>query len=402
MTTSTYISAAIVLACVAWLGWRGYERGVIRTLQRLVSMVAAYAACYVAMVPVAGWMQAQFSWPLIPSYLASALVCFVGAAVIVEYLVSLLADAVEDRGVEPAHIPGALLGVVLGALLGIVTVWLGGIVLDAYHLQGRDAAQMATPTATQDPVRQLAGQLVGDVVEQTLSSGMDENSLVPVMTSQLLSNPVQLTQQVMQVSQSDAMRAIFADPYAQQLMLAGQAQALQEHPHFQTLMALPEAREILTVLGEGTVTGQDIQPDEKVARLLVDMYQRASRVQRDPRFLKLAEKPEFKQLAQNPSPVAMLTNPVLSELAEIVFDPAPLPVVMEAPDESALQRLEPLEWESLDAAPATVVDPSAPEQAIAEPQGKVMYRWTDENGRKHYSENKPEGDYAVEVIRLSP
>jgi len=390
MTKSLFINGFILLACMGWLGLRGYDRGVIRTLQRVISLIAAYAACYIGMVPVADLIKAQLSWTLIPAYLLSAALCFFIIAFVVEYLIGLLVEEIENRGVEPAKITGACLGVALGALLGIITVWLGGLMLDAYRLQ----SPAFTQVEIQDPVRKLAGELVGDVVELTLSAQMEEGSLMPELSSQLLSNPVKLTQQVMQVSQSDAMRALFSDPQAQQLMLAHQTEALQNHPHFQTLMASPEAGEIFVLLSEKTASGKDIDPPEKVARLLSDMYLKVSRVQHDPRFLRLAEKPEFKQLAQNPSPVAMLANPALGELAEIIFNPAP-PVSAEP---ATLQRLEPLAWEVSTSAEQPVVL----EEETPAPEGLVMYRWTDGNGRKHYSETRPEEDYEVELVRLSP
>lgn len=387
MTEIFVINGLILLSCIGWLGWRGYEYGVIRTLQRVMSLGAAYTACYFAMVPVASWMQAQFAVPFIPAYLLSAAISFLSVAFAVGYLIKILADYVENRGVEPAHIPGALLGVVLGAVLGIITVWLGGMMLDAYRLQSAAVVQ----TEIQDPVRKLAGDLIGNAVQQSLSPKMEEGSLVPVLTSQLLSNPVNLTQQVMKVSQSEALRALFSDLQAQQLMLSDQIEDLQDHPHFKALMELPEAEEVFALLGERVAVGQNIGRREKVARLLADMYQKVSRVQQDPRFLKLAEKPEFKQLAQNPSPVAMLANPVLSELAEIIFNPAPLlaPVTY--------QRLEPLAWEESTSTEEVVVS----EEEIPASEGLLMYRWTDERGRKYYSENKPSGDYEVEVIPLS-
>jgi len=389
MAIGNLISESLVFLCALWLGWRGYEHGVIRTLQRFVAILCAYVVCYFLTRPLAEIIQSLAGLQMIPAYLVSAGVGFIGVALLVEKSITVLADHVENRGVEPAKIPGAVLGGILGGLLGLLLAWLVGILLDSYLLQQHPRMKTSAP----DPVRTTAGNMIGRIVEQGMIESLGKESLVPALSSKLLVDPIGLTQQVMQVSQSEAMRALFSDLQAQQLMLARQTEALQQHPRFKALMASPEAEEIFTLLGENTVKNEAVDTHEKVARLLSDMYQKVSRVQHDPRFLTLAEKPEFKQLAANPSPVAMLANPALSELAEIIFHPAP---ASSAP--IAFQRIEPLQWEpSIPEEPVMAMEEETPSSE----EGFVMYRWTDAKGRKHYSETRPVEDYEVEVIRLS-
>jgi uncharacterized membrane protein required for colicin V production len=394
MAIGHLISESLVFFCALWLAWRGYERGVIRTLQRFVAILCAYVGCYFLTAPLAEFLQPLMGLPLIPSYLVSAVIAFVVITVLVEKSITVLADHVENRGIEPAKIPGAILGGLLGSVLGLLLAWTVGILLDSYLFQQHPRMKPPAP----DPVRTTAGNIIGNVVEQGLAESLGDESLVPALTSKLLANPVGLTQQVMHVSQSDAMRALFADPYAQQLMLSQQTEALKNHVHFQTLMALPEAREIFLLLSDQAVAGEGTDAQDRVAHLLSDMYQKVSRLQHDPRFLNLAQKPEFKQLAQNPSPVAMLANPALSELAEIIFDPAPASSLP-----ATLIQLEPLQWEVPEEAFSEEEEQALdPDRETAAPEGLVMYRWTDANGRKHYSETRPTEDYEVEVVRLSP
>src|SRR5690606_27113830 len=132
--------------------------------------------------------------------------------------------------------------------------WSVGIMLDSYLLQQYPHTKLSAP----DPVRTAVGNAIGSVVEQGMVESLGEESLAPALTSRLLTNPVGLTQQVMQVSQSDAMRTLFSDPQAQQLMLGRDTESLQKHPHFKTLMAMPEAEEIFTLLGEKRSTGQNV------------------------------------------------------------------------------------------------------------------------------------------------
>lgn len=423
MTQSGWISLAVVLACAGWLAWRGYERGVIRTLQRVVSMIGAYGACYLGLVPLASWIQAALSWQLITAYLASGVLCFFGAAFVVEMIMKALADHVENRGIEPAKIPGALLGLSMGALLGLVLVWIGGILYDAYRVQKQPTVHLG---AGVDPIRDwvgsLAGEAVGSAVDHAMVNQGGSESLLPAMASQLASNPVQLSQQVMQLSQSEAMRNIFNDPYAQHFMLTQQIDALQETPVFQQLMMVPQATEMLALLGGvqkdavSNSTHASGDAHQKAARTLTDMYRRIYRIQNDPRFLTLSQKPEFKQLSQNPSPLAMMSNPAFSELSEIILNPVDDEALdgqalgggasiseANSSDPSEFRNLAPLEWETLktdEQVSEAETDDDAVEMAPVTQAGKLMYRWTDENGRKNYSENKPEGVQDVEVIRV--
>jgi len=413
MTQVGWISLSVVLACAGWLAWRGYQRGVIRTLQRVVSMIGAYGASYLGLVPLASWIHATLSWQQITSYLVSGVLCFFGAAFVVEMIMKALADHVENRGIEPAKIPGALLGLSMGALLGLVLVWIGGILYDAYRVQQQPTVHLS---AGADPIRDwvgsLAGEAVGSAVDHAMVSQGRSESLFPAMASQLASNPVQLSQQVMQLSQSEAMRNLFNDPHAQHFMLTQRMDALQETPVFQQLMMVPQASEMLALLGgaqNGAVSSSaDSSGDmhQKAARTLTDMYRRIYRIQNDPRFLTLSQKPEFKQLTQNPSPLAMMSNPAFTELSEIILNPVDEETLISeggSTDASEFRNLAPLEWETLktdEPLADAVTDDNVVEANPAPQEGKSMYRWTDENGRKNYSENKPEGVQDVEVIRL--
>lgn len=408
MDAHSLVSLVLLLGCTVWLGLRGYDRGVIRSLQRFVALFFAYLACYFLMIPLGKLLHGLTSWSLVLCYVLSGVVCLFIVGAVVEKIIDHGVEALEARGIEPAKIPGALLGASFGFVIGILLVWLSGVLFDLYRLQQQPQGLVAS----RDPVRAFAGNLVSGVVQRSVvASTGNADSLVPALTGQLVGDPLALTQRVTRMSQSNAMRSLFSDPVAQQWMLTDNIEALKEHPNFVEVMSLPDSAEVLAVLAQnrrGAKEAAAISEADRVAHLLAEMYRRVYRVQNDPRFVALSQKPEFKQLAQNPSPVALLSNPMLNQLAEIIFDQSAEPTVPLSPDDSRFKTLAPLQWQKDVADPATSSTERAAEGAEdqdsvpMEVSGTVMYRWTDENGQKHYSETRPEGNEDVEVIRLSP
>ncbi len=157
-------------------------------------------------------------------------------------------------------------------------------------------------------------------------------------------------------------------------------------------------------------TGGQGAASDFVARLVSDpvaMSQQLSqpnssedikKIQSDPRFIALSQKPEFQQLMENPSPEAILASPVFKELTEIVLSQNHQDSVAGHNDLPTLQdqgfeKMNQPEWEKVKDEPTQ--EPSGQPSD----DGQVIYRWTDEYGTKHFSQKKPEGNYALEVIR---
>jgi hypothetical protein len=397
MSDSFWLSLSVVAVCTLWLAWRGYQRGVLLTAQRFLALLAAYVCCYFLTLPVAELLQVRTGWPRMQAVAVSATGLFFLVSITVGLLVALVARQVENRGTEPARVPAALIGTLLGAVLGILLVWLGGILWDAARL-GKAGGK--TIAVQQDPVREMAGQIVGGLVETVLSHQGDQaDTMLPRAAGELLSNPAQIGQQMMHAVRNPAMKNLFADPHARQAMLNNRTDILQHDPHFQSLMADPE---MVALLGTLSKEGEGQQEaEEQAAQTLSQLYQRANRVQQNKQFIRMQQSGEFDRMAKSQSLLEMMRDPAFGKLSQIIMDSTG-----EAP---TFERIAKPEWVAVgdeedmkeEVAETEAVQGDEFEQLLeaAGQEETVIYRWTDESGRKHYSENRPEGDYKVEAIR---
>lgn len=411
------MNAGVVLLCIAFFAWRGYRRGVLRTLQRLLSILAAYMACYFFTETLANFFKTAFALNVVLSYLASAALLLVGVSFIVNLLLSLLITQLEtnqadDKKLEydpdadeesPRHPAGLAVGVLLGSFFGLFTVWLAGITLDAMTLNSQGAAALVARTP--DPLRKMAGAMVGGAVGYAVEYKTGEQSLAPNVAAHLIADPVVTSQMIADVSRSEELKQFFSDPSVRVLMQENKVDELQSHPTFQKLMSSAQTRSFLEILGSTVKDSSGPSADARAAQLLTEMYQKARRVKSDPRFMALSQKPEFQQLLRNPSPAELLTNPLVKELGDIVFsdtDTGQLQgrdLVIAEGREQNFEAVAKPQWETVQTAepePGTV---AADDELPPTEEGNVIYRWTDEYGQKHFSQTKPTGDYPLEVIK---
>jgi hypothetical protein len=408
MTVNTLISLLVVLACVGFLGWRGYERGVLRILQRVISVLSGYAASYFFAGTAAGFIGKIFSLHPFQSFLISAAVLLIGVTFIINVALSWFIDYLEIRKLrqeteedeqEEVYIPGMIVGATLGCFLGLITVWLGSISFDAIQLNTGGAAALTARSV--DPVRKVAGNMVGAAVAYAVEQKIGNDNLASDLVGKLVGDPVVVSQQMLKVSRSEELKNFFSDPDAKILMQSGNIDELQKQKTFQQLMKLSDTKDFFTILGTTLKTGNAKTQEEQAARLLTDMYQKARRLRSDPRFIELSEKPEFQQMIQNPSPLAMLSNPLMQDIADIVFSKKITNEDVIKPRHAESSSLN-QDFQSIDKPQWQAVEPVAQTTSNGEvpaADDHVIYRWTDAQGQKHFSQQKPEGNYSLEIIK---
>lgn len=400
---SLFINSLIVLACCGYFAARGYENGVIRTIQRACSAVSAYVACYFFTGFVADLISRYSSWQGGVAYFAAALLLFVSVTILVQYLLESVIEHLEEREIEPAQHAGLMAGFVLGSLLGLLAVWTLNILYDAYEVRRGGAASLQAREL--DPVRRLAGGMVGGTVRYAIQHKTDDQ-LTPAVAAELTSDPVGVSKKIMAMSNSDSVKLFFGDRAIQEMLEQNRFDDIAQQQLFKNMMLEPANREALEILSSAVKNADQLTPEQRSIHLLADIWQKGQRLVRDPRFQALSEKPEYRALLANPSAPALMASPVMGELADILFSAAPplspVPVMappaerptpgpVEAPDR--LATVERPRWEA--APPANESEATEDEAG----RGAVIYRWTDEKGRVHFSENKPEG---IDNVQATP
>jgi len=334
MTQDTWINLVLWLGCTGFFAWRGYNRGVIHSTKGLLSVLSAYVVSYFLVGIVADFLQKFFTLPTPLSYLFAILILFFGTSILVRYLVGVytkrleLQDEEQEFERELARVPGAVIGCAIGCILGVILVWFSGIMMDTVQLKQKGVQSFSDRQV--DPLRKIAGNVVGGAVGFVVAQKTGENSLAPTMVAKLISDPVDTSQQLSQLKNSDDVK----------------------------------------------------------------------RIQSDPRFIALSQKPEFQALRDHPTPTALLTSPVLKELTEIIFSQSHSSAVTHenassaTPQEQKFDAVKKTEWENVKEEPT-----EASSDQSSNDDGHTIYRWTDEQGVKHFAQKKPEGNYSLEVIK---
>ncbi len=368
------VSWIVLLGCVLFFAWRGYQAGVGSVLQRIVSLACGYGAAFVFTVPFAEVVEANTRLQGAASFIASSVLVFFGVALLVNIVIALSMRLVLGKGREPIRSAGALSGTFIGVFIGLLLVWLVGTVKDALLLQ--DGTEVAD--TKEDLLQQTASNMVGGMVKVALDTQVEENSPLPDMAAKLIKNPVKVGDDLSRIVGSEDFRNLFTDEHTRDLMSAGKIKKLESTESFEQLLQQPGARDFLVTMSR-EYQQDGVSEEAAVAMFLSNIWQTADALQNDARFQKMTEDPEVKKILEDPDPMALLTNPKLKELGEIVAD-----LDMEAYRE-----------QHNDAAPG-----SHRNSASSKPvEKKTIYRWRDEQGQLHYSEHKPADKYQAEKIQ---
>ena len=395
------ISAVILCAITAYFGWVGYTKGALLAVRGMLSSLAGYLFAYSFAGDVGAYLSTHFHLSQLVAVLVASAVIFFLAVVITTLLITqvrqvlvILREGDEDHDLRL----GVIVGGGAGLFAGLVVVWLAGVVLDAISLVKPVVAQ--TIPRSSDPVRTVAGEMVGGIVSYAVGQKSGKDTLAPQMAGELIADPVAVSQQLVTLSHSEEIHFLFTDPAMQELLAQSRDEELMVQPAFQKLMQQPEASSLLNTMGN-SFFGQKSQAEQErqAAHLLSYMWQRGEAVRTDPRFAAIMEKPETREMLAHPNPLAWMTNPDLQTLASIAFEASPTTNQLQP---SQLQSYTPVtkaQWEPADPGSGTAAGGSAATETTQQ-NDHVIYRWTDDQGMKHISNTKPDVPYPLEVMAV--
>lgn len=401
-------SITILLVFILFFSWRGFSKGAGKTLQGLLTLILAYSGTYYFVAWLSEILQRQQSWSSPVSYIAASLILFLGISFLLKLLFLLFRALLnrrrnEENNQPSARITGALLGAVLGCFLGLLGVWMAGILQDAATMRQGGNTRYDTHSldieVEEDIVKKSAGQLMGSLAGFALESQMGEGSSLPSLASSLIAEPFGMSEKISQMIQSDSLKQLFVDPINQKYLFDKNVDALLRSDAFINLMASPETVDLLLLMSGGEDRSEKSNDDTSeerdnsdksrlVAKQLIDLWYKSLALQQDPRFTALMEDPEFRANLENPNALALLTDPKIHQVAEIVFslDESTVSIPKER---QSLRSLPSSNWQQLN----ETIDGEDKDK-----KGKMIYRWIDERGKKHFSEEKPEGNFSVESI----
>jgi len=395
------VNAFILIGFILFFAWRGFRAGGLKIFLRVISLLAGYLTAYTFSVPVSSYLSENEILSPPWNYLVAVLGLFLGVSflvTIVFVLAGFVFSRVSESRPKPAKILGLWLGVALGSFMGLLVVWVAGVFQDTSTLRrGAEAGQpglLQQQEVKAGSIRDLSEKMVGGMVGFAIKHKVEEDSALPELVSSVVAKPVVMGEQLSALMRSEEMKRFFNDPLIKDMLGRKNVNGLVNSYQFHDLLGQPGMENFLLVVA-GETPADQLERQELAAEQLIMLWTKTMSLQQDPRFVAIMQDPEFQESLQNPGPLGLLTNPRLQELSEIIFSLDEKWVAQhggqgrELIDPDAVQQFKSVaktQWSSL-------------KDVEEEQGGKVIYRWTDKAGRKHYSEERPEGDYDVQITR---
>lgn len=381
-------------ALLAFFTWRGYHKGFIGSIVRILGWIVAYPAAIVFTKPLATLLMRHTA-------LDGLLVYFVAGAsifLLVSFLVSLMLHGISrlipknDKVEISSKIGGAGVGVLMGALVGLLVVYFLGLLLTPkprispeQTLVGEAATpaqeQISRQSAPNAPsIRDLqkhndsfieasAKKLISAAASTAVNLALEDKTAAQITTA-FVQDPQSMLTHIQQVTNAGQMKNLLADEHIQSILTTGDTHALKRDPAFQEMMA---NQSVQALLSQSDVSSEE--GSQAAAEKMVAAWSRVQTIKHDPRVIAIINDPEFQQQINSPNKLQLLTNPKLNQLASIIFSNETLAAngmgsyEIRNVDERAGRSPVNLPAENGDEKPKTTI-----------------YRWTDEKGQVHYSD----------------
>lgn len=362
-------SLVIFIVVVLFFGYRGYQKGLLKSLSRVISLVAGYVVAILYTEQVAAILESEFQLQGIAWFVAAALVLFFATAIMVNILFWLLAKLLPstDTPSIPSSLGGATIGLVIGTIAAIAIVWTFTFVRDMRQLQDPDPALNTRQTRIEHLTSRAASKAVNTAM--SMSSAKPE---VTNLSTALMAAPAEIAQHAQRLAVNKDLDKLLRDPNNQALLSRGDVEAVRNLPALQGLARNPDMlalAESAGMLGDNPNNSKAVET--VLASQITDIWQRMRRVGNDQRVQQIINDPEFQQKIQSGNPVDLLTNARLLELADIIYA-----------DET-------MSDETNNDGPKNMQSESGPQ--INPDEEIKIFSWVDEDGNIHYSniEEKP-------------
>lgn len=387
------VTTLVFFALLIFFTWRGYQKGFIGSITRILSWIVAYPAALIFTPAVAALLMQHTLLTGVIVYFVAGAGIFLLVSFIVAFALTHIGKLVpeSDAATTSSKIGGAGVGVLVGALAGLLAVYLMGLVLTpkplpAQHLETDSIASANTTSATTNgasapgvpALRDLersrdsfieasAKKLMGAAAATAVDLAVEDKTASQVAKA-FVQDPQIMLGHVQEMTNSGQMQSLMADETIQSLLTTGDTQALMRNPEFKALIENPSMQALMAQSDVNSDAGA-----QAAAEKMVLAWNRVQLIKHDPRIIAIVNDPEFQQQLNSPNKLPLMLNPKLNQLTQIIFNQEPIPL-------NGMSNYEVIDIDTQQ--PATAGEANAEQNQ----NPTQIYRWTDENGRVHYSD----------------
>lgn len=396
-----HITTIIFFALLAFFTWRGYQKGFIGSITRVLGWIVAYPAAIVFTKPTAKLIMQHTALDGLLVYFIAGSAIFLLVSFLVSLLLNLLAKLIPETDATQvgSRIGGASIGVLMGALVGLLVVYAIGLVLTpkVQPIQNEQTVDISltdnnsdntnrAPATGVPHVRDLAKsndsfieasakKLMGNAAATAVDLALDDKTTTQI-TKAFVENPQSMLTHVQQVANDGQMKNLMANEKIQSILNTGDTRALMRDPAFKELMNNPSVQALMSQSDVNSDAGS-----QAAAEKMVQAWNRVQTIKHDPRVIAIISDPEFQQQLNSSNKLPLMMNPKLNQLTEIIFSSETMPA----------NGMGNYQIQDINAAATNTASTTNKESGEDSKPATTIYRWTDENGQVHYSD-KPVKD----------
>lgn len=385
-----HLSTIVFFSVLAFFTWRGYQKGFVQAITRILSWIVAYPAAIFFTPSFATWLSAKTALDGLIVFAVAGFAIFLVVSLLVTALLTLIAKLIPDNKITNfgSKIGGAGVGVFIGAVAGLIIVYILGIALaarptiPAHAAQSDASAESSVQTTAPSPsanvphlndlekardsfIEASAKKIIGKAAATAVDLTVKDETTTR-LTRAFVEDPHAMLTHVQQVSHDGELQKLMADEDIQSIMTTGDTQALIRNPAFKDLMDNPGVRALMAESDVNNEKGR-----EAAAEKMITAWNKVQMIKHDPRVITIINDPEFQQQLNSPNKLPLMMNPKLNQLTQIIFSNETIPA-------NGM-----LQYQDIDNDNAAKKDEGA--EDMEKSQNKI-YRWTDKDGQVHYSD----------------
>ena len=408
------MTTIIFIVILAFFTWRGYQKGFVGAISRVLSFIVAYPAAIFLTKPFANILRAYTGLDGLILYLVAGCTIFLVASLLVTLILNFLASLAPSNSITEtgSKIGGVVFGAIIGGVFGLIAVYLIDLVVKPAAPVIANQQQQKNPSAPSDEEAESIKQYVvdgGELVKQSVSDSKESfidsaakklvstaaSTAVGVITSDkgssqltknLTQDPQAMLNHVQNMTNNGEVKKLLSNPKFQAELHHGNVESLIQNKDFQQLLKNPDMQAIIASDEESS----DKAAEQVAAEKMIQAWQKVVTLKNDPRVLDIMNDPAFQAQLNSPNKLPLLMNPKMRQLSEIIFSSEQGNETVESVKQSPTAQKSKAHYTLEDITEGT--GQKAKEESLSDthkreeqPEVKI-YRWTDENGKVHYSD----------------
>jgi uncharacterized membrane protein required for colicin V production len=407
------MTTIIFIVILAFFTWRGYQKGFVGAISRVLSFIVAYPAAIFLTKPFANILRAHTGLDGLILFLVAGCTIFLVTSLLVTLTLNLLARLAPSNSITEtgSKIGGVVFGAIIGGVFGLIAVYLIDLVVKPAAPVIADQQQQKSPSTPSDEEAESIKQYVvagGEPVKQSVSDSKDSfidsaakklvstaaSTAVGIITSDkgssqltktLTKDPQAMLNHVQNMTNNGEVKKLLSDPEFQAELNHGNAESLMRNKDFQQLLKNPDMQAIIS-----SEDSSDKSAEQAAAEKMIQAWQKIATLKTDPRVLDIVNDPAFQAQLNSPNKLPLLMNPKMRQLSEIIFSGGSASAIASPSKQAPGGQKNKVHYTLEDITEGT--GKRAKEESLSDtakreeqPEEKI-YRWTDENGKVHYSD----------------